>query len=208
MDPEKLESITQNANSITIHHTDMENYPIWRTTTGEEIGGIRHEWNPATISKLTVDNSSVKILELEKQIKELLDLKIDSLPMITSGVFSLNSNSPVSPVTLRKIHDTLKEVYDKEDITLINASGNLEDLDGSRIRELIKLLQDIEFKNTKEHLDEVVKLSSCYLEGFCRIIKTILDVYETPYLKTEVIVKQIPQVSYEDQEIVIKFKRN
>lgn len=43
MDPEKLESITQNANSITIHHTDMENYPIWRTTTGEEIGGIRHE---------------------------------------------------------------------------------------------------------------------------------------------------------------------
>lgn len=204
MDPEKIDSITTNANSITLHHTDINDYPIYKTTTTGEI----KEWRSVNPSITMKSNSEMKILELEKQVKELLNLKIDSLPMITSGIFSLNSDSPISPVTLRGIHDKLKEAYDIDDVTLINASGNLEDLDNTKIRELIKLLQDVEFKNTKEHLDEVVKTSSYYLEAFHRIIKTILAIYDTPYLESEVIVHQVPQVSYENQEIVIRFKRN
>ena len=198
MDPDKI-------NSITLHRTDLDNSQIWRSvSTGD---AVQH-WNTVSSLGPTVNNSEIRILELEKQVKELLDLKIDSLPMITSGIFSLNSEKPVSPTTLRDIHEKLKEAYDIEDVTLINASGNLEDLDISKIRELIKLLQDIEFKNTQEHLDKIAKASSDYLEAFYKIIKTALAFYDTPYLESEVIVRQAPQASYDDQEIVIKFKRN
>lgn len=195
---------SKNINSITLHHTDMKDHPIMYTNdtiSTEEI----NRWRPFTV---TDSNSEVRILELETQIKELLNIKIDSLPMIVSGIFSLNSNYPVSSKTLENIHNKLKEAYDLDDIILINASGNLEDLDSNKLRDLIKSLQNIEFNNAKEHLDTVVKNSSCEIEVFYRIIKMLLSIYSTPYLEPEVIVKQIPQVSFEDQEIIIKFKRN